>query len=160
MVEVIEMAASTTDKIREQANALDFETGFDPDERLSREERAEGIAEERNVTRELAEDQHLAYRAAAAYFAEKASDADNFVMSAMGLVIDHKTRHGDLLMLDLGFCVVDGNIQAKVGRKGKMPIVTLTMEPAPLVGTAKRFERETLAKYRYNPKSDKLSRIG
>ena len=153
MVEVIAMTRRTLGKIQEQVDALDFEAGSDRDQRNTR-----------NVTRGLAEDQHLAYRALAAYFAERANNPESLVLDAMQQVGDLSSIR--LALMDKSVSIDHAPEVAKVDRSSKMPIITIgtrsKIEVALLTGMkpTKTSHFTPCAKYRYNPKSDKLQRIG
>jgi hypothetical protein len=165
MAEVIEMKVkSTVQAIADEVADIDFEVCFDPDERLPPKEREEGIAAERQAVKESAESAHLGYRAVAAYFAELANIAEELVTDACSEKTEaNATTPSYMWSPSEKNCILvsHGSISAIVDSENrKLPIVTLTRESKFSTDQPGRARKETLAKYRYNPGSDKLQRIG
>lgn len=125
----------------------------------------------------MAKDDRLLYRALSSYFADKAKNAEEIFI---GYVAQHHegVPHKDVPFLQPGadsrvravIPVVTHEVWGEVDASKKMPIVKLfanyvESEQFHYEGEKKilvhRKEREKLlAKYRYSPKADKLSRIG
>jgi hypothetical protein len=168
MVQVVEMAARAMDKIREEVDSsVDFEVVYEGDNRLSSKEKKAAAAEDRAECLELSENAHLAYRATAAYFAEMANDAKRIVEAAAVMQVEKKYDGTAIISSQISFgpWFAYGPDRAEVSREGKMPIITIgnyvTPTPVPSDGGRTRPPRFVpLAKYRYNPTSDKLQRIG
>jgi len=126
----------------------------------------------------MAKDDVLLYRALSAYFADKAKDAEEILA---GYVAEHHfgIPHKDVPFLQPG---ADSRVRGEIPIEGgpielwgevdatkKMSIITVTVNRQMSTSTDHRtdpptkkevWKEKVLAKYRYNPKADKLSRIG
>jgi hypothetical protein len=154
---------TTIDEISELVANIDFGVLY---QKRGRAERARLIKEDRKSIGELAEDRHLALRAIAAYCLTESTYAETLVEDADDEVMDRKIGVRSASRQPVA---IDVPQLAKVDREGRtMPIVSLlrTVEHDDMqqtrdgATTKARKAPRVVAIYRYNPRADKLQRIG